>query len=187
MITCSSTLRHRGPDWSGYEIKKGDTEGTVSGIGHERLAIMDPDSGAQPFTSEDGKITIAANGEIYNFKELYTSEVPDYKPQTGSDCEVRINEERSDRNTRRYHITNKPSMLSRPQVLLPLYKKYSKTPALADKLRGMFSFILHDSETNEFVVVRDHIGITPLYIGWGNDGSVWLASEMKAIVKHCVR
>ena len=49
----------------------------------------------------------------------------------------------------------------------------------------MFSFIIHDSTTDTYVVVRDHIGITPLYIGWGIDGSCWLASEMKAMVKSC--
>ncbi|GMI43347.1 hypothetical protein TrCOL_g9818 [Triparma columacea] len=158
MISCSSTLRHRGPDWSGYNILPSPDGKTVSGMAHERLAIMDPDSGAQPFTSKDGKVTIAANGEIYNYKELYASEAKEYDPMTGSDCEV----------------------------LLPLYAKYGTTPSLADKLRGMFSFVLHDSSTNTFTAVRDHIGITPLYIGWGNDGSIWFSSEMKAIVKHCV-
>mmetsp|Transcript_2841 Transcript_2841/g.5454 ORF Transcript_2841/g.5454 Transcript_2841/m.5454 type:complete len:596 (+) Transcript_2841:34-1821(+) len=157
LVTCSSTLRHRGPDWSGYVIKDASDGFSKHGIGHERLAIMDPESGAQPIKSEDGKITIAANGEIYNFKELYATHCPDYKPQSGSDCEV----------------------------LLPLYQKYGATPDLAKHLRGMFSFIIHDSTTDTYVVVRDHIGITPLYIGWGADGSCWLASEMKAMVRDC--
>ncbi|GMH47200.1 hypothetical protein TrRE_jg1027, partial [Triparma retinervis] len=158
MITCSSTLRHRGPDWSGYNMLPSPDGKTFSGMAHERLAIMDPDSGAQPFTSKDGNITIAANGEIYNYKELYASEAKEYEPQTGSDCEI----------------------------LLPLFAKYGSTPPLADKLRGMFSFVLHDASTNTFTAVRDHVGITPLYIGYGNDGSIWFSSEMKAIVKHCV-
>ena len=49
---------------------------------------MDPESGAQPLKSLDGTVTVAANGEIYNYKDLYT-EFPEYEPQTGSDCEVR--------------------------------------------------------------------------------------------------
>ena len=62
------------------------------GIAHERLAIMDPESGAQPLVSEDGNVIVAANGEIYNYKELYAdlaNKGLDYKPKTGSDCEVR--------------------------------------------------------------------------------------------------
>lgn len=46
-------------------------------------------------------------------------------------------------------------------------------------LRGMFSFFIYDKRDDTFFVARDHIGITPLYIGWGDDGSVWIASEMK--------
>ncbi|GMH60804.1 hypothetical protein TrLO_g13623 [Triparma laevis f. longispina] len=155
LIACSETLRHRGPDWSGYEIIDSPT-GTTHGIAHERLAIMDPESGAQPLKSRDQTVTVAANGEIYNYKDLYT-EFPDYKPQTGSDCEV----------------------------ILPLYEKYGPSIEMANGLRGMFSFVLHDSKTDTFVAVRDHMGITPLYIGWGDDGSTWFASEMKALVGHC--
>jgi len=117
---------------------------------------MDPESGAQPLKSRDQTVTVAANGEIYNYKDLYT-EFPDYKPQTGSDCEV----------------------------ILPLYEKYGPSIEMANGLRGMFSFVLHDSKTDTFVAVRDHMGITPLYIGWGDDGSTWFASEMKALVGHC--
>ncbi len=153
LISCSSRLRHRGPDWSGYEIVQ------PHGIAHERLAIMDPESGAQPIKSHDGNITIAANGEIYNYKELYEGLTVDYKPKTGSDCEV----------------------------LLPLYYEHGATTAFVDKLRGMFSFVLYDKSKDQFIAVRDHIGITPLYIGWGPDGSTWFASEMKALSDKCNR
>ena len=77
-------LRHRGPDWSGYFVENGNA------IGHERLAIIDPESGAQPLVSPDGNIIVAANGEIYNYKELYEALETEYKPLTGSDCEVVI-------------------------------------------------------------------------------------------------
>ena len=93
LVACSSELRHRGPDWSGYLTFENE-EGLNHGIAHERLAIMDPESGEQPLVSEDGNIIVAANGEIYNYKDLYSAleadgEV-DYKPKTGSDCEVRF-------------------------------------------------------------------------------------------------
>lgn len=84
LIECSSRLRHRGPDWSGYLVENGN------GIGHERLAIIDPESGAQPLISPDGNIVVAANGEIYNYQELYAQLVPKYEPVTGSDCEIVI-------------------------------------------------------------------------------------------------
>ena len=84
LIECSLRLRHRGPDWSGYLIYGNN------GIAHERLAIIDPESGAQPLKSADGEIIVAANGEIYNYKELYAGLKQPYSPLTGSDCEVVI-------------------------------------------------------------------------------------------------
>ena len=84
VIECSQRLRHRGPDWSGYLVETGN------GIGHERLAIIDPESGAQPLYSHDKNIVVAANGEIYNYKELYAGLKKPYTPLTGSDCEVCI-------------------------------------------------------------------------------------------------
>ena len=83
LIECSQRLRHRGPDWSGYLVEPG------TGIGHERLAIIDPESGAQPLYSADKQIVVAANGEVYNYKDLYASLATPYTPLTGSDCEVR--------------------------------------------------------------------------------------------------
>lgn len=160
MITCSTRLRHRGPDWSGYKVIEADVSKGISlphGIAHERLAIMDPESGSQPLVSHDGNVIVAANGEIYNYKELYETLETPYTPKTGSDCEV----------------------------ILPLYDQYGPTVDLAKQLRGMFSFILYDRKEDLYYVCRDHMGITPLYIGWGNDGSIYLASEMKALIGEC--
>jgi len=84
LIECSKRLRHRGPDWSGYCIYRNNA------IAHERLAIIDPESGAQPLKSADENIVVAANGEIYNYKELYAGLKEPYAPITGSDCEVVI-------------------------------------------------------------------------------------------------
>ena len=162
LITCSSRLRHRGPDWSGYKVIEADPSMNIEnahGIAHERLAIMDPESGSQPLVSPDGAVIVAANGEIYNYKELYENLETPYKPKTGSDCEV----------------------------ILPLYEQHGATPNLCNQLRGMFSFILYDRRKDLFLAARDHIGITPLYIGWANDGAVYIASEMKSLVDKCAK
>jgi asparagine synthase (glutamine-hydrolysing) len=120
---------------------------------------MDPESGEQPLVSPDGNIIVAANGEIYNYKEIYAGLSTPYTPQTGSDCEV----------------------------MLPLWSEHEgiPTPDLPNKLRGMFSVIMYDKTTDTYFIFRDHIGKTPLYIGWGNDGSVYVASEMKSLVHEC--
>lgn len=158
LITCSSRLRHRGPDWSGYMVISPDSNKPLAhGIAHERLAIMDPESGSQPLVSADGNVIVAANGEIYNYKEIYRDLAESYTPKTGSDCEV----------------------------ILPLYAQYGPTVELVQQLRGMFSFIVYDKAKDLFIVIRDHIGITPLYIGWANDGSIYVGSEMKSMVDAC--
>lgn len=150
LIACSQRLRHRGPDWSGYLVEDSNA------IAHERLAIIDPESGAQPLVSPDGNIVVAANGEIYNYKELYAGLKHPYKPVTGSDCEA----------------------------VIPLYEQLgiNEFPNL---LRGMFSFVIYDRRDKSYYAVRDHVGITPLYLGYGTDGSVWIASEMKALATDC--
>ncbi|CAN0315543.1 unnamed protein product [Ectocarpus sp. 6 AP-2014] len=150
LIECSKMLRHRGPDWSGYEIVS-VSEKRKHGIGHERLSIIDPESGAQPLFSRDGQVILSANGEIYNYQELLSDE----EPLTGSDCES----------------------------IIPLYMK--KGADFLNDLRGMFAFFIYDKRDDSFFVARDHVGIIPLYIGWGDDGSVWISSEMKALVQGC--
>ena len=72
LITCSSRLRHRGPDWLGYKVYPLSAALSHNhGIAHERLAIMDPESGEHPLVSADGNVVVAANGEIYNYKEMF--------------------------------------------------------------------------------------------------------------------
>ena len=78
------SIRHRGPDWSGAHVTAGHA------IGHERLAIMDPDSGAQPLFSEDRSIALAVNGEIYNYEALQAGLSKPFDFKTKSDCEVII-------------------------------------------------------------------------------------------------
>ncbi|WP_104736406.1 asparagine synthase B [Hanstruepera ponticola] len=81
ILEMAKTIRHRGPDWSGI------FDNYKAILAHERLAIVDPTSGKQPLLSEDKKLILAANGEIYNHREL-RKQFPDYKFQTESDCEV---------------------------------------------------------------------------------------------------
>lgn len=162
LIACSSKLRHRGPDWSGYKVIETDDVMNIHhahGIAHERLAIMDPESGSQPLVSSDGNVIVAVNGEIYNYKELYESLETPYEPLTGSDCEV----------------------------ILPLYERFGATIEMPQQLRGMFSFILYDRRQDLFLIARDHLGITPLYIGWANDGSIYVGSEMKSLHTACTK
>jgi len=78
----SQSQRHRGPDWSGVHVDGGAI------LVHERLAIVDPNGGAQPLLSEDGQLALAVNGEIYNHRELKASLTKSYAFKTQSDCEV---------------------------------------------------------------------------------------------------
>ncbi|HSH28131.1 MAG TPA: asparagine synthase B, partial [Wenzhouxiangella sp.] len=80
-LQASRRQRHRGPDWSGIYVHDRAV------IAHERLAIVDVESGAQPLLSPDGRQILGVNGEIYNHRRL-RDECGDYAFQTGSDCEV---------------------------------------------------------------------------------------------------
>lgn len=81
VLEMSKKIRHRGPDWSGV------FSGEHAILAHERLAIVDPKSGKQPLYSQNGKVVLAVNGEIYNHREL-REQLPNYKFATNSDCEV---------------------------------------------------------------------------------------------------
>ncbi len=149
LLSMSKKIRHRGPDWNGiYADEKAI-------LAHERLAIVDPASGKQPLLSEDGTVVLAANGEIYNHKELRKSLSIPYTFKTESDCEV----------------------------ILALYKEHGK--AFLDQLNGIFAFALYDSKTNEFLIARDHMGIIPLYMGWDQYGTFYVGSELKSLEGVC--
>ena len=124
-------------------------------LAHERLAIVDPLSGGQPLYSMDKKKVLAVNGEIYNHQDIRKETEDSYQYQTGSDCEV----------------------------ILALYEKYGVD--FIDKLNGIFSFVLYDSTTDDYLIARDPIGVIPLYIGHDKDGTVYVASELKALEGYC--
>ncbi len=148
-LELAKLLRHRGPDWSGV------WNNDKAILCHERLAIVDVDTGAQPLTNQNDTHVLAVNGEIYNHKELASELAADYPFKTRSDCEV----------------------------ILPLYAKYGTD--FIDRLSGMFAFVLYDKEQDAYLIARDHIGIIPLYTGFDEYGNFYVASEMKALVPVC--
>ena len=154
VLEMSKRIRHRGPDWSG--VYTGDN----AILSHERLSIVDPLSGKQPLVSDDEKIILAANGEIYNHKEIRARFEGKYSFRTGSDCEV----------------------------IIPLYKKYRETgdfSKMIEELSGIFAFALYDSEADVYLIARDEIGVIPLYQGWDKAGRYYVASELKALEGDC--
>ena len=150
-LRMSQKIRHRGPDWSGIY-----TGGTAI-LCHERLSIVDPESGRQPLFAPDKKQVLAVNGEIYNHQDIRKRFEGKYQFQTGSDCEV----------------------------ILALYRE--KGIDFLDDLSGIFAFALYDAERDEFLIARDPIGVIPLYIGYDSDGKVYVASELKALEGQCER
>lgn len=150
-LAMARKIRHRGPDWSGIYC------GGLAILAHERLSIVDPQSGGQPLYSPDKKVVLAVNGEIYNHREIRKEYAGKYDFQTGSDCEV----------------------------ILALYQEYGIH--FLEKLNGIFAFVLYDSEKDEFLIARDPIGVIPLYIGYDSDGKVYCASELKALEGFCER
>ncbi len=151
LLEMSKKIRHRGPDWNGIYS---DSNAILA---HERLAIVDPASGKQPLLSKDKKLILAANGEIYNHRELRKKFVDTYDFQTQSDCEV----------------------------ILALYKE--KGVDFLDDLNGIFGFAIYDVEKDSYLVARDHMGIIPLYMGWDQDGTFYVASELKALEGTCTK
>ena len=173
-LRMSQKIRHRGPDWSGIYC------GGSAILAHERLSIVDPESGGQPlysppqsplegkslsrehasyYTPQDGAReglqVLAVNGEIYNHQDIRRRLAGKYDFQTGSDCEV----------------------------ILALYRE--KGIDFLEDLNGIFAFVLYDEERDAFLIARDPIGVIPLYIGYDSDGTIYVASELKALEGQC--
>ncbi len=149
-LRCAKLLRHRGPDWSGIYA---DDHAILA---HERLSIVDVETGAQPLYDTTNGNVLAVNGEIYNHTPISDANLS--KPhdwQTKSDCEC----------------------------LLYLYDEHG--PEFVNLLNGIFAFVLYDKQRNTYMIARDHIGIVPLYMGWDDDNNLFIASEMKALTQRC--
>ena len=153
VLNASRRQQHRGPDWSGIR------EFPAAIVSHERLAIVDVLSGAQPLVDPDSGTVLAVNGEIYNHLDLKSGGASgacgEYPFQSGSDCEV----------------------------ILALYRKHGRD--LVQHLSGMYAFVLFDPKSSTWIIARDPIGIIPLYYGTDGAGRLWVASEMKALVDTC--
>jgi asparagine synthase (glutamine-hydrolysing) len=150
-LKMGKAVRHRGPDWSGNWI----ANNTI--LVHERLSIVGVDSGAQPLVNDEGTVSLAVNGEIYNHRILRKSFKKPYNFKTNSDCEV----------------------------IIPLYLEHDlDTPRYLD---GMFSWVLHDKVQDRVIAARDPIGITSFYMGRSSKtpGAVFFASELKCLHPVC--
>ena len=163
-LRMSGKIRHRGPDWSGIYC------GGSAILAHERLSIVDPESGGQPLFCSDRNQVLAVNGEIYNHQDIRRAYHGRYTFNTGSDCEV----------------------------ILPLYRQWredtsnateaeaeQKLYAWLNQLSGIYAFALYDVQRDEYLIARDPIGVIPLYIGHDAQGHVMVASELKALEGYC--
>ena len=144
-----SVQKHRGPDGSGVWTAPG------VGLGHRRLSIIDLGGGAQPMLSEDERIVLSFNGEIYNFQELRRElQGVGYVFRTDSDSEVILHGWRhwGTECVRHFH--------------------------------GMFVFAIYDAKDRQLFLARDRLGVKPLHYAQIADGSVIFGSELKALLAH---
>ena len=174
-LKMSQKIRHRGPDWSGIYC------GGSAILAHERLSIVDPESGGQPLYSPHplegdggGLQVLAVNGEIYNHQEIRRRFAGQYEFQTGSDCEVILALYRS--------LTPDPSPKGEGGNIT-----HKQICQMLEQLSGIFAFVLYDEERDEFLIARDPIGVIPLYVGYDSNGTVYVASELKALEGQCER
>ena len=138
-------LVHRGPDASGIF----EAPGVTAGI--RRLRVIDLESGDQPIASEDGRVEVVFNGEIYNHRALRAElEAKGHRFRTRSDTEV----------------------------LVHLWE--DSGPRMVDRLDGMYAFCVADRRAREVFVARDPLGIKPIYLREG-DGRIAFASETAAL------
>ena len=149
VLKMAKKIRHRGPDWSGIYCGKSAI------MAHERLSIVDPQSGKQPLKNKEENVILTVNGEIYNHQLIRDDFKGEYEFLTGSDCEV----------------------------IIPLYLKYGID--FLERLSGIFAFALYDEKNDFYMAARDPIGVIPLYMGTDNQGRVYFASELKALEGKC--
>ncbi|HET6342530.1 MAG TPA: asparagine synthase (glutamine-hydrolyzing) [Gemmatimonadota bacterium] len=142
----SAALRHRGPDGDGR------WEGPGAGLAVRRLAIIDPETGDQPLSNEDGTVVLVCNGEIYNHVELRRELLArGHRFRSGSDAEV----------------------------IVHLYEELG--PSVVERLRGMFAFGLWDASRRRLLLARDRLGIKSL-VFVVSPGALTFASETKALL-----
>ena len=124
------------------------------GLGHRRLSIVDVASGHQPMTNEDSSLHITYNGEIYNHAD-YREPLIARGHVFKTHCDT--------------------------EAILHLYAEYGDD--CVDRLRGMFAFAIWDRNRRELFIARDRLGVKPLYYVHTQDGSLYFASEIKALLE----
>jgi asparagine synthase (glutamine-hydrolysing) len=127
-----------------------------AGLGNRRLSIIDVEGGHQPLSNEDGSIWIAYNGEAYNFAEARDA--------------LRV----------RGHVF---TTRSDTETMVHAYEEWG-APAFLERFRGMFAFALWDKRKETLLLIRDRIGIKPLYYTHLADGTLVFGSELKTILVH---
>lgn len=141
----NQVTHHRGPDFAGTYADK------QVAFGHNRLAIIDiNDTSNQPFKSNDGKVILVFNGEIYNYNEIKTS-LTEYNFKTNSDTEV----------------------------IVAAYQKWGID--CIQQFNGMFAFALWDIAAQQFYLVRDRLGIKPVYY-FDNNQQFAFSSELRGLL-----
>lgn len=153
----NQALFHRGPDDAGVYLSDAEngTGGLSVGLAHRRLSIIDlSQAGRQPLSNEDGTIWITYNGEFYNFR--------DYIPKL------------KEKGHRFISQTD-------TEVIVHLYEEYGIN--CLEKMDGMFAFCLWDKKREKIFLVRDRMGIKPLYYAEVDNGLAF-ASEIKALLRH---
>ncbi|MBP3379028.1 MAG: asparagine synthase (glutamine-hydrolyzing) [Clostridia bacterium] len=145
---------HRGPDSDGYHLSGESAFDSIT-LGFRRLSIIDLADGSQPMYNEDRTMVIVYNGEVYNFMELREELI----------AKGHVFKTRCDTET-----------------LIHGYEEWGTS--LAEKLRGMFAFVVWDTNTNTLYGARDPFGIKPFYYYNTESGNVIFGSEIKSFLEH---
>ena len=160
-LRLTRALAHRGPDGEGFlQLREAGwslasvrdlSEPSAIVLGHRRLSIVDLEGGAQPMANEDGSVWVSYNGEIYNQRELRAElESKGHRFATRSDTEV----------------------------LLHGWEEWGES--MFSRLNGIFAFALADARSRSVVLVRDPLGVKPLYLGTAAGRLTWWSSELQA-------
>ena len=142
----SDAIAHRGPDGEGFHFEPG------LAFAHRRLAIIDLNTGQQPMASQDGRIVITFNGEIYNYRELQ-----ERLRQMGHQFRTR----------------------SDTEVVIEAWRAWGAD--CVEQLKGMFAFALWDRQEQTLFMARDRLGEKPLYYAQVGEGELIFGSELKAL------
>jgi len=145
----TDAIAHRGPDGDGMHVEPG------VGLGHRRLAIIDPEGGRQPMENEDGSVVLTYNGEIYNYKPLM-EELIAAGHVFGTRCDT--------------------------EVVIHGWEEWG--PACVERFNGMFAFALFDRNKQTLFLGRDRLGIKPLHWAVMPNGELVFGSELKSLYMH---